>query len=217
MRTRGIVAVGASAGGINALRNLAAGLSPQFPLPMCVVVHVWPHSPGLLGEILDRSGPLRANNARQCERLRPGRIYVAPPDYHLIVEPGVVRLTRGLREDRFRPAVDALFRSAAQVYGPAAIGVVLSGNFDDGTGGLCAIKKLGGIAIVQDPSDAVFPSMPRSALQHVSVDHCVRLSDMASLLNRLATTEAYAWRASDIGRHEISNRNAQVRSLIASN
>jgi two-component system chemotaxis response regulator CheB len=124
--------------------------------------------------------------------MRPGRIYIAPPDYHLIVEPGVVRLTRGPRENRFRPAIDPLFRSAAQVYGPAAIGVVLSGNLDDGTGGLRAIKELGGIAIVQDPNDAQFPSMPRSALRHVSIDHCVRLSDMSSLLNRLATTEAEA-------------------------
>ena len=167
-------------------------VSPEFPLPVCVVLHTSPHSLGLLGEILDESGPLRAKNARAFERLRPGRIYVAPPDYHLIVEPGAVRLTGGPRESWFRPAIDPLFRSAAQVYGPAAIGVVLNGNLDDGTGGLQAIKELGGVAIVQDPSDAMFSSMPCSALRHVNVDHCVRVSDMASLLNRLATTEAKA-------------------------
>jgi two-component system chemotaxis response regulator CheB len=202
MRTGGIVVVGASAGGIEALRNLVAGLSPEFPLPVCVALHVSPHSRGLLGEILDRSGPLRANNARGFERLRPGRIYVAPPDRHLIVGPGVVRLTTGSRENGFRPAIDPLFRSTAQVYGPEAIGVVLSGNLHDGTRGLGAIKDLGGVAIVHDPSDALFPSMPRNALQHVNVDHCVRLSDMASLLNRLATTETEA--ASAAG-HEVDN------------
>jgi two-component system chemotaxis response regulator CheB len=190
MRTRGIVVVGASAGGIEPLRDLVAGLSPGFPLPVCVVLHVSPHSRGRLDEVLDSSGPLRANNARAFERLRPGRIYVAPPDYHLIVEPGVVRLTRGPRENRFRPAIDPLFRSAAQVYGPAAIGVVLSGDLDDATAGLGTIKALGGIAIVQDPSDATFPSMPRSALRHVNVDYCIRRSDMASLLNWLATINA---------------------------
>jgi chemotaxis response regulator CheB len=109
-----------------------AGLSPEFLLPVCVV-------------------------------LRPGRIHGAPPDYHVIVEPVVVRLSRDPRESRFRPAIDPLFRSAAQVYGPAAIGVVLSGNVDEWTAGLRAVKELGGIAIVQDPSDALFPSMPRSA------------------------------------------------------
>jgi two-component system chemotaxis response regulator CheB len=192
MREKGIVVVGASAGGIQALRSLVAGLSPEFPLPICVVLHVSPRSPGLLGEILDRSGPLRAKNARDFERLRPSRIYVAPPDHDLIVELGGVRLTRGARENRFRPAIDSLFRSAAQVYGHVVIGVVLSGSLDDGTAGLWAIKHLGGIAIVQDPRDARFPSMPRSALQHVNVDHCVRLSDMAPLLNRLATTGAEA-------------------------
>lgn len=190
MRTSNIVVVGASAGGVDALRTLVAGLSPEFPLPVCVVVHVSPDSPGLLGEILDRSGPLRAKNACEFQRLRPRCIYVAPPDHHLMVEPGVVRLTRGPRENRFRPAIDPLFRSAAQVYGPAAIGVVLSGDLDDGTAGLWAIKQLGGIAIVQDPGEALFPSMPQSALQYVNVDHCVRLSDMASVLNRLAATEA---------------------------
>src|SRR5512138_1367221 len=100
MRNRGIVVVGASAGGVEALQNLVADLSPKLPLPVCVVLHVSPHVSGLLDEILDRSGPLKARNARDFERLRPGRIYVAPPDHHLIVEPGLVRLTRGPRENR---------------------------------------------------------------------------------------------------------------------
>jgi two-component system chemotaxis response regulator CheB len=192
MRRTGIVVVGASAGGVEALRRLVAGLSPEFPLPICVVLHVSPRSPGLLDEILDRAGPLRAKNACAFERLRPGRIYVAPPDRHLIVEPGVVRLTRGPRENWFRPAINPLFHSAARVYGPAAIGVVLSGNLHDGTAGLGAIKELGGIAIIQDPADALFPSMPRNALESVNVDYCVRRSDMASLLSRLAARQAEA-------------------------
>ena len=189
MNTSGIVVVGASAGGIQAIRNLVGSLSPKFPLPVCVVVHISPYSAGLLGEILDRSGPLRASNARDLERLYPGRIYVAPPAHHLIVGPGVLRLINGPRENWVRPAIDPLFRSAAQVYGPTTIGVVLTGNRHDGTQGLWAINGVGGTAIVQDPSDAEFPSMPRSALQFVDVDYCVRLSEMPSLPNRLASNE----------------------------
>jgi two-component system chemotaxis response regulator CheB len=107
---------------------------------------------------------------------------VAPPDRHLLVEPGRVRVTKGPRENRFRPAIDPLFRSAAQVFGPAAIGVVLTGSLDDGTSGLDVIKRLGGTAVVQDPADALYPSMPQSAIDHVAVDRVARLADMAPLL-----------------------------------
>src|SRR5687767_3732333 len=152
-----IVVIGASAGGVDALRAIVAALPADFPAPICVVVHTSPQSPSILDQILDRAGPLTAAAACNGERIRPGRIYVAPPDCHLVIEPGVLRVTRGPKENRFRPAVDPLFRSAAQVYGPAATGVVLTGNLDDGTAGLWAIKQLGGISIVQDPADALFP------------------------------------------------------------
>jgi two-component system chemotaxis response regulator CheB len=189
-----IVVIGASAGGLETLRALLHALPATFPLPIGIVVHSAPQSPGLLAEILARVGTLKVTNARNRERLVGGHVYVAPPDCHLLVEPGALRVTKGPRENRFRPAIDPLFRSAAQVYGPGAIGVVLSGSLDDGTAGLWAIKQLGGIAIVQDPADALFPGMPENALRHVNVDHIVPLADLAGLLVSLASqpVEAHA-------------------------
>jgi len=184
--TEQVICIGASAGGIEALRILVAGLSADFSAAIIVVMHTSPDSPGILGNILDRAGPLPAANAVDGERIQPGRIYVAPSDYHLLVEPGLIRLSRGPKENRFRPAIDPLFRSAASVYGPVAVGVVLSGSLDDGTAGLRAIKQLGGTAIVQDPEEALFSSMPRSALEHVRVDYCLPVAEIASLLTRLA-------------------------------
>lgn len=187
MRTKQIVVIGASAGGIEALRELVAGLPPDFALPIGVVLHTSPQSPGVLDAILRRAGRLPATNARDRERLKPGHIYVAPPDCHLLVEPGRVRVTKGPRENRFRPAIDPLFRSAAQVHGPGTIGVVMTGNLDDGTAGLWAIKQLGGTAIVQHPDDALFPAMPMSALRHVRVDYSVPLAELAPLLVQLTS------------------------------
>lgn len=184
-----LVVIGASAGGIETLRDLVRALPAAFPAPIAVVMHTSPQSPGLLHEILDRAGPLPAVNAENGMRLEPGRIYVAPPDYHLLVEPGRLRVTKGPRENRFRPAIDPLFRSAAQVYGPGAVGVILSGNLDDGTTGLWTIKQLGGIAIVQDPADALFPSMPAHAQHHVNVDHVVPLAQLAPLLVRVTARD----------------------------
>jgi two-component system chemotaxis response regulator CheB len=180
-----IVVIGASSGGIEALQTLVSALPADFPAPLCIVQHIAADSPGILDRILTRAGPLKADVPTSGERLQPARIYVAPPDHHLIVEPGRVRLTRGPRENRFRPAIDPLFRSAAQVYGPGAIGVILTGNLDDGTAGLWTVKGLGGIAIVQDPADAQFPSMPANALEYVAVDHRVPLREIPALLVRL--------------------------------
>jgi two-component system, chemotaxis family, protein-glutamate methylesterase/glutaminase len=183
-----IVVVGASAGGIDALRALAKRLPADFPAPICVVLHVSPDSPGIVASIISRSGVLPAAHARHGERLQAGRIYVAPTDRHLLVEPGRLHLSRGPKENRFRPAIDPLFRSAARVYGPGTVGVILSGNLDDGTAGLRTIKQLGGVAIVQDPADALFPSMPRSALAHVAVDHLVPIEQLAALLTKVVNT-----------------------------
>jgi two-component system chemotaxis response regulator CheB len=183
-----IVVIGTSAGGLEALRCLVTALPEHFPAPICIVMHTAPQSPGVLHEILARAGKLPAVSVHRSDRLTGGVIYVAPPDCHLVVEPGLVRATRGPKENRFRPAIDPLFRSAAQVYGPAAIGVILTGNLDDGTAGLGTIKQLGGTTIVQDPDDAMYPSMPLSALQHVKVDHRIALADLAPLLVRLTAT-----------------------------
>jgi two-component system, chemotaxis family, protein-glutamate methylesterase/glutaminase len=195
MPTQNVVVIGTSAGGIDALRTIVGALPADFPAPICVVMHTSPQSPGVLHDILSRAGPLRGIDPTNGHRLKPGNIYVAPPDCHLVVEPGRLRVTKGPRENRFRPAIDPLFRSAAQVYGPSAIGVILTGNLDDGTAGLWAIKQLGGIAIVQDPTEAQFPSMPRSAVTHVAADHVVPLADVAPLLIRLTAVHPAEARA----------------------
>jgi two-component system, chemotaxis family, protein-glutamate methylesterase/glutaminase len=188
MPGRDIVVVGTSAGGVEALRALVAGLPKDFPGSVFVVMHTAPDSPGVLAHILDRSGPLPASNAENRARIQPGRVYVAPPDRHLLLEPGAMRLTHGPKENRFRPAVDPLFRSAAQVYGPRVVGVILTGGLDDGTSGLWAVKQLGGLAVVQDPDEAFMPSMPLSALGQVEVDYTLPVAEMAPLLARLAAT-----------------------------
>jgi two-component system, chemotaxis family, protein-glutamate methylesterase/glutaminase len=180
-----VVVVGTSAGGLDALRTIVAALPAGFPVPIAVVMHTAPQSPGVLASILERAGPLAAVAVPGIQRLRPATIYVAAPDCHLIIEPGRIRGTKGPKENRFRPAIDPLFRSAAQVYGPGAVGVILTGNLDDGAAGLWTIKRLGGVAIVQDPADALCPSMPASALRQVAADHCVPLADIAPLLVRV--------------------------------
>jgi len=187
MPGRDIIVVGTSAGGVEALRALVGGLPAEFPGTVFVVMHTAPDSPGVLAQILDRSGPLPAAYAVNRERIRPGQVYVAPPDVHLLLEPGVVRLTHGPRENRFRPAIDPLFRSAAQTYGPRVVGVILTGGLDDGTSGLWAVKRLGGVAVVQDPDEAFMPSMPLSALSQVEVDYTLPLAEIPSLLARLTS------------------------------
>ena len=189
MPRKDIIVVGTSSGGIEALRILARGLPKDLQASIFVVLHTSPDSPAMLPYILERAGPLPASNAVNSEQIQPGRIYVAPPDRHLLLERGHVRITQGPKENRFRPAVDTLFRSAAYVYGPRVIGVILTGDLDDGTAGLWAIKYRGGMAIVQDPEDALFPSMPRSAMENVEVDYCLPIAEIAPLLVRLTKEE----------------------------
>jgi two-component system chemotaxis response regulator CheB len=150
-----------------------------------VVIHTSPEGPGLLSAILNRVGPLPATTARHGERIRGGHIYVAPPDRHLAIDGDQITLTRGPREHRFRPAIDPLFRSAAEHYGTRAIGIVLSGAMADGTHGLMRIKNAGGIAIVQDPEQAKAPMMPLSALQRVSVDYVLKSEEIGRVLTEL--------------------------------
>jgi two-component system chemotaxis response regulator CheB len=182
-----VIVVGTSSGGVEALRILLGGLPGDFATPICVVQHIAASAPGILHQILERAGSLPAFKVVSGMPLRAPGVYVAPPDFHLMVEKGMVRVTKGPRENRFRPAVDPLFRSAAYSYGPGAIGVVLTGDLDDGTSGLWAIKEHGGIAIAQDPAEALYPSMPRSAIQHVAVDHVVPIGALAPLLVTLTS------------------------------
>lgn len=195
MGAQRIVVIGASSGGIEALRTLVGGLPPQFAAPICVVLHTSPESPGLLAKILGDAGTLPSVTASSGMPLQNGHIYVAPPDHHLLVEPSGVCLGRGPKENRFRPAIDPMFRSAAQVYGPGAVGVVLTGNLDDGSAGLRTIKQLGGIAIVQDPHDALFPAMPTNALRHVAADYVVPLAALAATLQEALSKDFRAARA----------------------
>jgi two-component system chemotaxis response regulator CheB len=183
-----IVVIGASAGGVSALSTLVSQLPLTFPAPILVVLHIGSH-PSVLPQILSARGPLPASHAQQGERMMAGRIYVAPPDRHLLVDDGQLHLTRGPKEHFTRPAIDPLFLSAALAYGPRAVGVILTGTMDDGTAGLQAIKACGGIAVVQDPEDAQEPSMPRSAHKHVVVDHCGPIDGMAEALTSLASRE----------------------------
>ena len=181
-----IVAIGASAGGVAALQRLVGGLPADVPAALLIVLHLPAEVPSALPRILDRAGPLEAVWPEDGDPVRNGRIYVAPPNLHLLLEDGKVRLARGPKENRHRPAVDPLLRTAALAYGPRAVGVVLSGALDDGTAGLRAIKRRGGVAVVQDPDEAPFPGMPESALRHAEVDHCLPVDEMAPLLSRLA-------------------------------
>jgi two-component system chemotaxis response regulator CheB len=149
-----------------------------------VVLHIGAHKSGLPW-LLNQKGPLRACHPGDGDPIRAGQIYVAPPDHHLLVDRGHVRLNRGPRENWARPAVDPLFRSAARAYGSGVIGVVMTGGLNDGTAGLWEVKQHGGTTVVQDPDDAADPSMPRSALRHVAVDHCLPLQDIPALLAAL--------------------------------
>jgi len=180
-----IVVIGASAGGVEALLAIVPDIPPGFPAPLFVVVHIPAGTPSALPDLLSRRGNLPSRHASDGEPYEPGTIYVAPPDHHLLLDDGRMRVVRGPRENRHRPAIDPLFRSAALVAGPKVIGVILSGSLDDGTAGLLAIKKRGGIAVVQDPADAMHASMPQSALDNVEVDAAVPLRQIAGTLVHL--------------------------------
>jgi len=172
-----VIVVGASAGGVSTLLELAAGLPEDINAVIGVVLHVGGNT-SLMPELLAARGPLPAVHAADGEPLVAGRVLVAPPDHHMMFTRDAVRLTRGPRENHARPAIDPLFRSVALAWGPRAIGVVLTGALDDGTAGLAAIKASGGTAIVQDPRTAVEPSMPASAIANVAVDACLAVADI---------------------------------------
>jgi two-component system chemotaxis response regulator CheB len=210
MPVRDIIVVGASLGGVDALQRLASHLPGDLKATVLVVLHVPPNAPSLLPELLSAAGPLRAMPARDGQELTPGHIFTAVPDRHLIIEGDRMRLSRGPRENHSRPAVDVLFRSAALYGGRRVIGVVLTGLLDDGTAGLWAVKERGGVAIVQSPEEAAYPSMPSSALRHVQVDYTLKLHEMGEKLGAL-TKEA-------VGEHEgrgMSNRNIEIETSIA--
>lgn len=184
MEERDIVVIGASAGGVEAVASLIEALPRDLAAAVFVVVHFPPHTTSVLPRIITRRGGMTAMHPQDGTPIELGCVYVAPPDRHLLVENGHVRLVRGPRENGARPAVDPLFRSAARAYGARVIGVVLTGNLDDGTAGLMAVKSRGGLAMVQDPEDALYAGMPSSALRHVQADHVAPLSEIPGILVR---------------------------------
>jgi two-component system chemotaxis response regulator CheB len=187
--TRNVVVVGASAGGVEALKELVGGLPADFPATVLVVLHIPPSSSNALAAILDRAGPLEVRGAAHGELLLPGAVRVAPPDHHLMVADGRLALSLGPRENGHRPAVDVLFRSAARAVGPRCIGVVLSGALDDGSAGLVAVRTRGGLGVVQDPDEALQPGMPASAIEAAAPEHVLPVADIPALLARLVTQE----------------------------
>ena len=192
---RKIVVVGASAGGVEAVTRLVGALPPDFAAAVYVVLHVSP-SGSLLPQILDRAGPLPAGHARDGDLLAYGAVSVAPPDMHLLLDANGPRLVRSPREHGHRPAIDPLFRSAAEHHGPRVVGVVLSGARDDGAAGLAAIKDADGLTVVQDPGEAAHPAMPESAIALARPDHILPVAEIGVLLERVTQSSPEATRAS---------------------
>jgi two-component system chemotaxis response regulator CheB len=190
MTTRDIVVIGASAGGVEALQRLCAALPHDLPAAVFIAQHLSPSARSVLPQLLDRVGPLPASSPVDGAPIERGRIYVAAPDHHMLLRENKVLMRRGPYENRTRPAVNALFRSAAVAFGGRVIGMVLTGLLDDGTEGLIAITAAGGLSVIQDPDDAAWPSMPRNALKRDHVSHVAPLSELGPLLARLVTEEA---------------------------
>ena len=182
-----LVVIGASAGGTQPLIELVSRLPADFPAAVCIATHIPAYAPSHLPEILSHAGPLPAVHPMDGDPLEPGCIYCAPPDHHLLIEDGRHQVTKGHKENRARPAIDPLFRSAAYSEGPGIIGVVLSGMLDDGTSGLWTIARFGGTTVIQDPREAEFNSMPQSALDQVRIDHVTSIQDLAELLQHLVS------------------------------
>jgi two-component system, chemotaxis family, protein-glutamate methylesterase/glutaminase len=184
VRRSRIVVIGASAGGVEALVLLVARLPESFRIPVFVVLHI-PPTTSYLPEILSRAGPLPSVHAIDGDTVEPGRVVIAPPDRHLLLEAGRVRLDDGPKENGHRPAINPLFRSAAEAYGAGVIAVVLSGSLHDGALGAVAVHRQGGLVVVQDPNEAVYPAMPASAIGATPPDQVLPISAIAELLERL--------------------------------
>ena len=189
-RGRDLVVIGASAGGVETLKRVVAGLPADLPAAVCIVLHIAPSTPSSLAHILQRAGPLNCRQAVEGDYLHHGEILVAAPDRHLVIEDDHVRLTSAPAENGHRPAVDALFRSAAAEHDGRVVGVVLSGSRNDGTEGLAAIKARGGATIVQDPDEALYRGMPASALANVAVDTVAPSPEIASAIAAMVGSDA---------------------------
>lgn len=211
MDGRDIIVIGTSTGGLAALRELVRELPRDLPAAVFIVQHIDPLTPSVLPALLAQSGQLEVAHAMDNEEIRNSRVYVAPPDNHLMIADGRVRLSQGPKENLTRPAIDPLFRSAALAFGGRVVGVLLTGELDDGTAGLWSIKDRGGITVVQDPREAEYPSMPQSAVKHVPIDYCLPLGEIGPLLVRLANEPAPKEKS------ETTAENLELENTIALN
>ena len=184
-----IIVIGASAGGFDAIQKLVGTLPADLPAAVFVTLHIYERSEGILPELLRRAGPLPAAHPVDGEPILAGRIYVAPPDLHLVLAPGRIQLSHGPKENMQRPCINVMFRSAAAAYGERVTGVLLTGLLDDGAAGLWEIQQHHGATMVQDPEEATFRSMPDSAIRGLNVQYIVRLEEMGPLLARLSVTD----------------------------
>jgi two-component system chemotaxis response regulator CheB len=206
-----VICIGASAGGVGGLQQLIGRLPAGFGASIFVVLHLPQTGTSVLPSILNRAGKLAVVHAVDGDPIVPGHVYVAPPGFHLTLERHGMRVTRGARENGHRPAIDPLFRSAALAFGPRVAGVVLSGLLDDGTVGLREIKRAGGVALVQDPTDTPWPSMPQNALDHVQIDHCARPAAIGDILVNLVAGEPLV--AADQSHTERAVRELRVLTM----
>jgi two-component system, chemotaxis family, protein-glutamate methylesterase/glutaminase len=190
MIKRDIIVVGASAGGLSPLKSFVSSLPSNFEGSVFIVLHIPPYSETRLAFILSKAGKLKVVQPKDGEQIKPGMIYVAANDHHLLLEDSKVIVKKGPKENRFRPSIDALFRSAAYVYGSRVIGIVLSGLLNDGTSGLWSIKRLGGVTIIQEPEDAEYPQMPQNVLEYVEVDYTLPVVQMGELVVKLSEERA---------------------------
>jgi two-component system, chemotaxis family, protein-glutamate methylesterase/glutaminase len=215
---RDIIVVGASVGGVGALQTLVRNLPERLPASVFIVLHLSPDSPSLLPEILERAGELPVVHPRDNDRIREGQVYVAPPDRHLLLDRDCIRVVVGPKENRHRPAIDPLFRSAALAYGPRVVGVVLTGALDDGTAGLISVKQRGGLAIVQDPETAYCGDMPRSSLRYVEADFVLPTEQIGAKLNELVRQPLAQTEAGGNGKlnHDVAIAEMDLSTMNAS-
>lgn len=207
------IVIGASAGGVRSLLDLVASLPPELNAALFVVQHLSPNYRSALPELLSNNGPFPACHPADGDRIEPRTIYVAPPDHHMLIDGDRVLVKRGPKENRFRPSIDALFRSAGYSHGSRVVAIVLSGALDDGASGLWNVKRLGGVTVVQTPDEAEFDSMPLSALEQVDIDHCLRSNDIGTLLEDLANRHRQA--AADLPEDDADRRRAGLETSIA--
>ncbi|MCP3389092.1 chemotaxis protein CheB [Bradyrhizobium sp. CCGB12] len=192
MSNRDIIVIGGSAGATQPLKQILGGLPADLPAAVFIVLHIPAQGIGILSTVASNAGPLPVRQAENGMKIEPGRVYLAAPDHHLLLAEDRIFLGRGPRENLARPAIDALFRSAALYHGPRVIGVLLSGLLSDGAAGLNAIKRCGGMTVVQDPTDAISDEMPRRAMEATTIDLCVRGASMGDVLSELVREQAGA-------------------------